>query len=215
MAANPPLCPNLLKVCLEHSWRAFQYHADQRHKTIHFFLVGFAVLVTAYGAVLFGSGDVSPQLRNLIAAVVSALGAFYALTFLALDKRNEQLVHADEMALKASEWLLSTKIGKTAEGSSNVSQLQGDRGSTISHLATLNIPGHPFNNVSCAYEIVLATDILANSPQVRAGALPRLYASMFRSVGFHTFGRILEKYYTALFALCLVGAIWHFYRAFS
>lgn len=218
----PPSAPTLLTACLEHSWRAFQYHADQRHRTINFFLIGFAFLVTGYGTASFGPGNHDAPQRIIVEAVICLLGALYTFAFLALDKRNEQLVHADEVALKVSEWWLSQEVAKTPEGQNGIRLLRR-RDSIIKHLrdnaaqfyAQVREDGaheldNTYDHVYRAYEIVLATEILAKLPEVPERRLGRVFLWASKKAGFSTFGSILEKFYFTIFLICLAGLSYHF-----
>lgn len=106
--------PNLddLKLALEHGRDIFKYHAGQRHASLRFY---FAVLAAIVGAlVTFATAEaknVPGGLRTALILIVSVAGIVMTHMFRRLDKRNEELVHCDELLLMTVE----KKLAETSQ----------------------------------------------------------------------------------------------------
>lgn len=81
-----------------YAWNYFAYHAEQRMKTFHFYLITVAVLITGF---IPASARVSIEQFKWL-AIIGFLITFFSITFAFLDKRNANLVKNGEAALK---WL--------------------------------------------------------------------------------------------------------------
>ncbi len=91
----------------KHAWSWFTLHADQRLKSVNFYLILLAFLsagfVTAHKEKLFGVG-----------AVVSLFAIFTTYLFYQMDRRNRSLVKTAENALKPFENQLARNTNNDA-----------------------------------------------------------------------------------------------------
>lgn len=100
---RPPEAPSEDRLELEfkYAWDWFQYHADQRLRAFHFFLILTSAVVLGYANAATDGSDV-------IAAAIGLMGAAIALAFVFLDLRNTQLVDHARCRLKRLEGNLDT-----------------------------------------------------------------------------------------------------------
>lgn len=89
-------CDSLLKLCIEHSWAHFEYHASQRLVMLRFFLLALGFLFAAYGTA-FGQHEYG------ISCSVAIFTATLALLFWFIDVRNVELIKISERPLKESQ----------------------------------------------------------------------------------------------------------------
>ncbi len=80
----------------EYAWRWFEFHSRQRVSMFNFFIIGIGILGNAYVLVLNGRS------AN-VAGVLAIIGTLMSLAFVALDRRNRQLVHMGEEMLRELE----------------------------------------------------------------------------------------------------------------
>lgn len=81
------------KLILDHAWKYFSLHADQRIKTFNFFII---LATVALGAVIQG------YTKNSMCKILifpSLLITAFSLIFWKLDKRNKDLVRLAELAM--------------------------------------------------------------------------------------------------------------------
>jgi hypothetical protein len=79
-----------------YAWGYFSFHADQRMKTFHFYIV----VIAAVGAALIALGSQTGQWLWLAKAILCFTVGFLSLMFYLLDKRNRELVRNGERALR-------------------------------------------------------------------------------------------------------------------
>src|SRR5688572_10395034 len=92
-----------LKEIRDHAWKHFALHADQRLKTLHFYLV-LAALVA--GATIASVKDLkSPTVGAILAGMLFIL----SIIFWKLDLRTKDLIQHAELALKFWEEQLSVR----------------------------------------------------------------------------------------------------------
>jgi len=83
---------NVDAVALDHAWRWFEYHANQRMTMIRFYLI-------VSGAIASGAGYLWISKEYLLSAILSAFGTIASLCFMRLDKRVSGLVKLGEDAI--------------------------------------------------------------------------------------------------------------------
>jgi hypothetical protein len=84
----------------DYAWKFFDHHAKQRMTMFNFFMIFSGLIFAAY-AQLFGK---SPP---LVSCVLALFGCAVCLSFICLDRRNEEFVHMAEDMLRSVEknWL--------------------------------------------------------------------------------------------------------------
>lgn len=82
---------------MDHAWRYFALHAQQRMSVFNFFVVLSGILSTGIAASLQGGKP------TLVTATLGALLAVFAFVFQRLDRRGAQFVKLAEDALVAGE----------------------------------------------------------------------------------------------------------------
>jgi hypothetical protein len=95
--------PQRTEVRLEHAWKWFSYHANQRLAAFNYFLVIVAVLITGYLTCI-------DRLMYAMQVILGFVGVVISMAFLALDVRNERLVNDGRTALRALERAIDTPI---------------------------------------------------------------------------------------------------------
>lgn len=83
---------------LDHAWRYFALHAQQRISVFNFFVVLSGILATGIGAGLQAGKSMA-----LVTAILGTLLALFSYVFYRLDERGSELVKMAEDALVASE----------------------------------------------------------------------------------------------------------------
>lgn len=83
---------------LDHAWRYFALHAQQRMSVFNFFVVLSGVMATGIGAGLQAGKSMAPAV-----AMLGALLSVFSLVFHRLDQRGSELVKFGESALVAGE----------------------------------------------------------------------------------------------------------------
>jgi hypothetical protein len=82
----------LLEFAIDHSWKYFAFHAEQRMKVFNFFFLAINALVAA------AAGAAYAKLWVFVA--FSGFAVFFvSIIFYVLDRRNKQLVEIGELAL--------------------------------------------------------------------------------------------------------------------
>jgi hypothetical protein len=94
--SNHPLQPP--DKALDHAWRYFALHAQQRISVFSFFVVLSGILATGIGAGLQAGKPMAP-----VVAILGALLALFSFVFYRLDRRGSELVKLAEDAIVASE----------------------------------------------------------------------------------------------------------------
>ncbi len=84
------------ELALEHAWKWFEYHANQRMTMIRFYL-------TAAGGLAAGFGFLLSAHENIMSAFISIIGVFTSISFKNLDRRVSDLVKIGEEALKPQQ----------------------------------------------------------------------------------------------------------------
>lgn len=114
----------LVLLQMDHAWKWFSFHADQRTKMFSFMLAALGVL--AGGAVTLIDKQIYP-----LAAWLSICGAVLALAFFFLDRRNKRLY---EVALDALIRLEQNHVyGAAAQGLASRIQHEDQRHGLWSH----------------------------------------------------------------------------------
>jgi hypothetical protein len=83
---------------LDHAWRHFALHAQQRISVFNFFVVLSGILATGIGA-----GSQVGKSMALLVAILGALLTFLSYVFYRLDGRGSELVKLGERSLIACE----------------------------------------------------------------------------------------------------------------
>jgi hypothetical protein len=84
------------EVALDHCRSWVELHTNQRQNLLNFFLIAIAFLFSAYVSALDGH-------RNLLAAVISLMGALISFGFTLMDLRNRDLTRAGESPIMELE----------------------------------------------------------------------------------------------------------------
>lgn len=108
-----------LKLQLEYAWNWFHYHAEQRLRAFHFFLIIIGLFVVAYGQAI-------TEHWEPVGAVIGILGTLVAMGFLALDVRNEELVTCGLQVLIDIEDTLRMRVATSGEERECLEQALGD-----------------------------------------------------------------------------------------
>jgi len=109
-----------LKIALTYSWEWFKYHADQRLKAFHFFLIIVGTLSVAF------TQSVAQNLRPA-AIGVGVLGMLVSVAFWILDIRNEELVYCGRVALDELEEALGVHVRRDDRTRRHLKTAIGDR----------------------------------------------------------------------------------------
>ena len=83
---------------LDHAWRYFALHAQQRVSVFNFFIVLSGILATGIGAGLQAGEHMAP-----VVAILGALLALFSVVFYRMDQRGAELVKLAEAAIVAGE----------------------------------------------------------------------------------------------------------------
>jgi hypothetical protein len=83
---------------LDHAWRCFALHAQQRISVFNFFIVLSGILATGIGAGFQVGKSMAP-----VVAILGALLALFSFVFYRLDGRGSELVKLAEAALISGE----------------------------------------------------------------------------------------------------------------
>ena len=81
------------------AWSHFKFHAEQRTRMFHFFLLVIALLLNAFSLLIDSEIE---KYRNY-AFLVLYLGGILSTFFLCLDVRNTQILEASEALLRKIE----------------------------------------------------------------------------------------------------------------
>jgi hypothetical protein len=81
---------------LEYARSFFDHHAKQRMSMFNFFLLFVAFAISGYASLL-------KEEKSPVAMWIAIFGAALTICFLALDRRNEELVHISEDVLRTLE----------------------------------------------------------------------------------------------------------------
>ena len=81
---------------LDYGWKFFDFHARQRMSMFNFFLIFIGFIFAGYGTV-FKDGSF------WVASIFAGVGAILTFAFIALDRRNEELVNISEDLLFSLE----------------------------------------------------------------------------------------------------------------
>lgn len=90
------------EVALDHCRSWVELHTTQRQNLLNFFLIAAAFLFNAYVVALDGH-------RNILAAVISLLGALISFGFTLMDLRNRDLTRAGESPIMELERRLAVR----------------------------------------------------------------------------------------------------------
>ncbi len=103
-----------LEVILKHYTDLFIYHAAQRLSTFRYFLAAFSILVASFASLItrYDSNQVPLQSERFVlaAGVLSVAVFLLTITFARLDKRNEQIIHINELPIKAVQTWISVNL---------------------------------------------------------------------------------------------------------
>ncbi len=106
------------ELALEHAWKWFEYHANQRMTMIRFYLIAAGGIAAGIGVLLTTAHE------NLLAGLLSILGAVTSMAFKRLDKRVSDLVKIGEDALSPHQAKMGAVLGfKSFE----ICQLAGEK----------------------------------------------------------------------------------------
>lgn len=83
------------------AWEHIKFHAEQRIKFFHFYLITSALLINAFSILLRYNGEDSGP--NEYAFLVLWIGGILSATFMGLDVRNTQLLEQSEAILRKLE----------------------------------------------------------------------------------------------------------------
>ena len=104
------------KMRFELSWRYFDFHARQRTQLFHFFII-LAPFMFGGCFYLFKERELVGYMPGQIA---SCTGALLAILFFGLDRRNRQIIHLSERAIRLIEaQLLFTDFRSIADNGSS------------------------------------------------------------------------------------------------
>jgi hypothetical protein len=92
------------KTALDHGWRWFEYHAQQRLTVFKYYLI----IMGAIGVALY---TLHTAQEHLFAAIAAASGVIASITFFALDHRVSQLVKLGEDLMSRQEAILQEGTG--------------------------------------------------------------------------------------------------------
>jgi hypothetical protein len=106
------------EVALDHAWNWFEYHANQRMIMIRFYLIAAGGIAAGIGALLTTAHE------NLLAGLLSILGAITSMAFKRLDKRVSDLVKIGEDALSLQQAKIGAMLGSK---SFEICQLAGEK----------------------------------------------------------------------------------------
>lgn len=81
------------------AWEHFRFHAEQRTRMFHFFLLTVALLLNAFSLLLRADNAVYHD----YAFIVLSIGGIFSTVFFALDVRNTQLLEYSEALLRKIE----------------------------------------------------------------------------------------------------------------
>lgn len=87
------------KLRFELSWRYFDFHARQRTQLFHFFII-LAPFIFGGCFYLFKE---RATVGNIPGEIASCAGALLAIFFFGLDRRNRQIIHLSERAIRLIE----------------------------------------------------------------------------------------------------------------
>ena len=93
---------------LEHPRSLFIYHAGQRFSTINYFFVAFAIFAAAFVSTFTKDFQDASQL-HLLRFGLAIMALLITVIFWMLDKRNQELVHVDELCQHEIEKLIQAK----------------------------------------------------------------------------------------------------------
>lgn len=110
---------------LDHGWRWFSLHADQRMRAMNFFLVAAAFLTASYVRAIDSE-------RHVIAAFVAVLGVVATGVFWTIESRTRQLVHVGEAAMQVVESRLAETTGIEAAQLTSIADERARSGQTYS-----------------------------------------------------------------------------------
>jgi len=99
---NPDCNPDANKIFSKQfdlAWEHFKFHAEQRTRMFHFFLLVVALLLNAFSLIIDGENQ---KLQDS-AFLVLFLGGLFSTFFLSLDVRNTQLLESSEGLLRKIE----------------------------------------------------------------------------------------------------------------
>jgi len=109
------------EVQFQFAWQHFNFHAEQRTKMFHFFLIVAGGILGAWGLI---TEQHRPDL-TVAGILIPAFGAIFSTLFLVLDIRNTQLLEMSENLLRKMEeawiykgtaWRRQTKYGDVMLG---------------------------------------------------------------------------------------------------
>ncbi|HEY3637928.1 MAG TPA: hypothetical protein VGK90_07215 [Rhizomicrobium sp.] len=95
--------PELDSLALEHAWKWFEYHANQRMTMIRFYL-------TVAGAIATGVGYLWTSDQHALSGTLSFVGIVVSLCFARLDARVSQLIKVGEGALKGQQHIIASRL---------------------------------------------------------------------------------------------------------
>lgn len=95
---------------LEHAWRYFALHAQQRMSVFNFFVILSGILATGIGAGLQAGRPMAP-----VVAILGTLLALLSFVFYQLDRRGAELVKLAEAALISGENVCMPEFARIVE----------------------------------------------------------------------------------------------------
>ena len=108
--AGDPLLP--ADKALDHAWRYFALHAQQRISVFNFFIVLSGIVATGIGAGFQAGKPMAP-----VVAILGALLTLFSFVFYRLDRRGSELVKLAEAALILGENTCMPEFARSCGGS--------------------------------------------------------------------------------------------------
>lgn len=85
-----------------HLWSYFELHANQRITLFRYYTIILGLFITSAGVVLIRYHQ-QPSMEEIIGFVLSVVFLIITISFFLLDRRNRQLIHYAEKALRNFE----------------------------------------------------------------------------------------------------------------
>lgn len=101
------------EIAAKHYYDLFAYHAAQRLTTFNYFFVSLSFLSGAYATLIMKGADGRP--RFAIAAALAVAAYLLVLAFARLDRRNEQIIGANERPLLRIQKVFADSLSQNGE----------------------------------------------------------------------------------------------------
>lgn len=97
-----------IEIRLNHAWRYFELHANQRISLVRFYVGLYSLYISASGYIIFHDDSFANGDRNIV-LILSVLFLVITLIFYLLDQRNRDLIHFAEASLRRYEFDMGLK----------------------------------------------------------------------------------------------------------